>query len=185
MSSLSEPRGIETSCRNFIDLVPDEVLLKIVAGMGSPTVAVAATLCKKFQELQVSISLVPCFASASSREDRLPDAINDAVGRALQGMMGGIDFAIVFITGYRMEKKNPWASTIEQLRERLPKTVAVIGMSSAGIFGALADGLPFELGPVPAENERGVSVLLGRMPNAVVRVFKDHPPGRTNRTHMM
>lgn len=42
----------------------------------------------------------------------------------------------------------------------------------AGLMGVGSDGRPFEIDP-DERNRRGVSVLLGHMPHAVVRLFAD------------
>ncbi|KAG1652903.1 hypothetical protein FOA52_015925 [Chlamydomonas sp. UWO 241] len=68
--------------------LPDELLLRILAGAGSRGVVNCAAACKRLQGTQVALAGFSCFASAASQAPKLEDAVKDCAARALEGMMG-------------------------------------------------------------------------------------------------
>jgi hypothetical protein len=53
-----------------------------------------------------------------------------------------------------------------------------------GLMGFNAEGQPLEIDPQEDRNRRGVSILLGHLPNAVVRAFADTPDVSKVRVHL-
>ena len=52
----------------------------------------------------------------------------------------------------------------------------VVGCAAAGLMGFDSTGRPFEMDPSNSESQnKGVSILLGHMPHAEIRVFADTP----------
>jgi len=71
----------------LLDL-PDELLIRCLAGAGGKGVCRAASACRRLQMLTRVLSQQPIFSSAMSTEEILKDAITDATHRALEGVWG-------------------------------------------------------------------------------------------------
>eukprot|EP00955_Chlamydomonas_euryale_P088089 364349-Chlamydomonas_euryale.AAC.6 len=68
--------------------LPDELLVRVLAGAGSAGVASGAAACSRLRGAKQTLAAVRVFASAASEAKELGDAIGDAAARALEGMMG-------------------------------------------------------------------------------------------------
>lgn len=69
--------------------LPDEVLLRVLAGTGCKGILAAASTCTRLRGLAMVLREHRCFASAASLKPDLEEGIKEACDRALQGMLGG------------------------------------------------------------------------------------------------
>eukprot|EP00775_Hariotina_reticulata_P010507 gene10507-10667_t len=128
-----------------------------------------------------------------SREEDLEDAIKDATHRALEGVWGAVDFALVFAANYRRPKKvpSPHAQAVYLLQAVLGKDIPIVSCCGSGVMGVgLTGSQPQEVDPCcnepmykytysnwwrPGEPEpprQGVTILLGKLPAGwVARIF--------------
>ncbi len=140
--------------------------MKCLVGAGYKSICAAAMSCSRLRkEVQVFHGL-RVFASAMSTKADMTEAIKDACMRALEGMLGFVTFALVFISGY---KRDQIRQMMEILQECLPADTAILGMEGKGLMGVGADGSAMEIDP--SEKAAGVSLLLGHLPDVSVRLF--------------
>lgn len=73
--------------RELLDL-PDELLIRILAGAGGMGVGAAAISCRRLRNVAARLHTLPVFSSALSTKQSLQAAIKDAGQRALSGCFG-------------------------------------------------------------------------------------------------
>ncbi|GAX78941.1 hypothetical protein CEUSTIGMA_g6381.t1 [Chlamydomonas eustigma] len=157
----------------------DDIILRILAGTGSKAIVQSSSCSKRLKSIKEALGQHSCFSSAASEHQQLEEAICDAAKRALEGMLGTVSFAVIFIANYPHPKKyrdpGDVSNAAEMLSRHLPPGTSIVGCAVAGLMGFNEAGEPFEIDPQEDHNRRGVTILLGHMPNAVVRVFADTP----------
>lgn len=179
----------------LLDL-PDELLIRCLAGSGGQGIACSAVACTRLHGLQQRLRQLPVFSSAMSTLPSLQHAIRDAGHRALTGCYGAVDFALLFVANYgnargkKYNDPNDLAHSVDMLREVLGQDPVIVGCACAGLMGVGPDSAPVEVDPqsntshgraAAAEAKRagrsppptkGVSVLLGKLPpGCVARAF--------------
>lgn len=97
------------------------------------------------------------FASAISGDDAIEDALDEAVGEAMDTIGGPVDLAIVLATEHH---RMSFGAIAERLQRTVEPRVA-LGATAAGV---LASGSEMEQRP-------GLAVLVGRMPGVWMRPF--------------
>ncbi|KXZ42588.1 hypothetical protein GPECTOR_132g600 [Gonium pectorale] len=157
-----------------LDELPDEVLLRVLAGAGTKGILRAAACCRRLRSLSIVLRSYRCFSAAASTKPELSEALAEACDRALQGMLGCVDFVLLFVANHEVARGSLAAAVVEGLRGQLPPGTCVVGCATAGLMG-VGPGGPFELDPGD-EAGVGVGVLLGRMPGCTVAPFCNLPP---------
>lgn len=121
---------------HLLDL-PIEALSRILAGSGAAGAARAGAACIRLREVFRGLSSYTCFASASSEELSLADALRDATARAMTGMMGYVDFALVFVSKHNPRPLALGSIIVPQLVSLLPQVRANWCCCHAALVGVL------------------------------------------------
>jgi hypothetical protein len=72
---------------NMLDL-PDDLLLRCLAGAGAQAIAAAAVSCARLRDCSRHLVHLPVWASAMATDSSLQAAISNATQRALSGCFG-------------------------------------------------------------------------------------------------
>ncbi|GIL67076.1 hypothetical protein Vafri_20509 [Volvox africanus] len=161
-----------------LEVLPDDVLLRVLAGAGSKAIIRAATCCKRLYALARMLQMHRCFSAAASVKNDLSDALEEACESALQGMLGCVDVALVFVANYEKLKGSLAAKVVEGLLPRLPPGTQLVGCATSGLIG-VGSGGAFEIHPSGSGRTRGnpgVGLLLGRMPGCSMKAFCNVSP---------
>ncbi|GLI61526.1 hypothetical protein VaNZ11_003907 [Volvox africanus] len=163
-----------------LEILPDDVLFRVLAGAGSKAIVRAATCCKRLYALARVLQMYRCFSAAASVKGDLGDALEEACESALQGMLGCVDVALVFVANYEKLKGSLAAKVVEGLLPRLPPGTQLVGCATSGLMGVGPSGA-FEVDPSGGGRigaNPGVGLLLGRMPGCSVKAFANISPSR-------
>eukprot|EP00803_Ostreobium_quekettii_P003344 evm.model.scf_362EXC.12 EVM.evm.TU.scf_362EXC.12 scf_362EXC:67101-73600(-) len=107
-----------------------------------------------------------------AHDDRATVAAKEACKRALEGMIGSVDFAFVCLCHYERVQSRELLAALVAL---LPKGACIVGGVGRGLFGVDAQGQASEIDPALATPS--VSVMLGRVPGMSARALhcNKHP----------
>uniref|UniRef100_A0A7S3VJ31 F-box domain-containing protein n=1 Tax=Dunaliella tertiolecta TaxID=3047 RepID=A0A7S3VJ31_DUNTE len=153
--------------------LPDDLLLKVLAGCGARRCARVATCCKRLQKMAASCGdRDSIYCSALSDRGTLREALTDATNRALEGITGtSVDFALVFISSYPARECQ---HVVPTLRRLLPQGAGIIGCTVDGLMGLDAKGQGMEKDPSEKKKAKeAVAVLVGRVAGSHVCLFAD------------
>ncbi|GBF93454.1 hypothetical protein Rsub_06587 [Raphidocelis subcapitata] len=166
----------------ILDL-PDEVLVRVLAGAGCHGLCAAAASCRRLAALKAQLEARVMFSSALESACDLPSAVAAATRRAKEGLLGACDFALLLLTGFAMHPRGGDARAAEEcLAEALGLDVPTVGCRAEGVL-AYASGAARE----HTERFRGSAgaavVVLGRMPGVCAVPFAGKSPPKPRGAH--
>jgi hypothetical protein len=127
------------------------------------------------------------FSAAAARGPDLAAAVRDAAGRAKDGLLGALDFAVVAAAGFAARRGGGGGSADDAgvealLAGELGADVPVLGVWGEGVMGADGGGSPAEHEGRFADGGGAVVVVLGRVPGVCVVPFAGgHAPAAARR----